>query len=213
MAAMKETRSIPIAYAGVYDPNGIGLSGKNITGISSKVPMASLLKYLLKLTTFTKLAIVYNESEPDTVRQAEELAQLESQYGFQLVRMPIRKTEDTRKLIFAGKADAVFISLSATANEGIDAIVSTAHAAKITTVSQTGGTGEKGVILSIAPSASEQGEAAGRIVVRLLKGDSPASIPAEFPKLVELVLNLREANALGLKVPMDLITEATKVIK
>ena len=31
--------------------------------------------------------------------------------------------------------------------------------------------------------------------------------------MVELVLNLKEADALGIKVPIDLISDATKVIK
>lgn len=51
------------------------------------------------------------------------------------------------------------------------------------------------------------------MTAQLLRGESPASIPPEFPKLVELVLNLKEANALGIKVSMDLITDATKVVK
>jgi putative ABC transport system substrate-binding protein len=80
-------------------------------------------------------------------------------------------------------------------------------------VSQTGGTAERGVILSLSPSPTEQGEAAARFAARLLRGDNPSSIPPEVPKLVELVLNLKEANALGMKVPMDLITDATRVIK
>ena len=213
VSAIKETKSIPIVYAAVYDPVSIGVSARNTTGISSKVPLTSLLKYLRKLTTFTKVAVVYNESEPDSVRQADELAQLESQYGFESVRMPIKKTDEARKLVFAGKADVVFITLSAAANEGLDAIVKSAHGSKIPTVSQTGGSGEKGVILSLSPSATEQGEAAARMTARLLKGDNPASIAPEVPKLVELVLNLKEANALGLKVPMDLVTDATRVIK
>ena len=213
LAAIKETKSVSIVYAGVYDPSAIGVSARNITGISSKVPMTSLLKYLRKLTPFTRVAVVYNESEPDSVRQAEELTQLESQYGFKTVRMPIRKTDDARKLVFAGKADVVFISTSAAANEALDSIVKSAHEAKLPTASQTGGTAERGVILSLAPSPTEQGEAAARIAARLLKGDSPAGIPPEVPRLVELVLNLKEANALGLKVPMDLITDATRVIK
>ena len=115
--------------------------------------------------------------------------------------MPVRKPDDARKLVFAGKADAVFISMSAAANEALDGIVKAAHGAKIPTISLTGGSCDKGVILSLAPSPTEQGEAAGRFVARLLKGDSPASIPPEVPKLVELVLNLKEANLLGLKVP------------
>jgi putative ABC transport system substrate-binding protein len=213
LAAIRETKSIPIVFAGVYDPVASGVAARNITGISSKVPLTSLLRYLRKLIPFTRLAVVYNESEPDSVRQAEELAQLEGQYGFKTVRMPVRKVDEARKLVFSGKADAVFISVSAAANEALDAIIKSAHGSKIPTISQTGGTSEKGVILSLAPSPTEQGEAAAHIAARLLKGENPSSIPPEVPKLVELVLNLKEANALGLKVPMDLITDATRVIK
>ena len=85
LATIKETKSIPIVYAAVYDPVAVGVTARNSTGISCKVPMTSLLKYLRKLMPFTKLAIVYNESEPDSVRQAEELTQLESS-----VRVPER---------------------------------------------------------------------------------------------------------------------------
>jgi putative ABC transport system substrate-binding protein len=213
ISALKETKSIPIVYAGVYDPQAIGVAARNVTGISCKVPMTSLLKYLRKMMPFTKLAVVFNESEPDSVRQADELTQLEGQYGYQSVRMPIKKPDDARKLVFAGKADVVFITMSSAVNEALEGIVKSAHASKIPTVSQTGGSSEKGVILSLAPSPVEQGEAAGRIAARLLRGESPASIPPEVPKLVELVLNLKEANALGIKVPMDLITDATRIIK
>jgi putative ABC transport system substrate-binding protein len=213
LASIRETKSIPIVYAGVYDPAAVGVAARNMTGISSKVPMTSLLKYLKKLVPFTKLAIVYNELEPDSVRQAEELAQLEGQYGFQTIKMTVKRSEDVRKLVFAGKADAVLISVSAVVNESIDAVIKSAHSAKIPTVSQTGGTADHGIILSLAPSATEQGDVAGRIAVRILKGENPASIPAEVPKLVELILNLKEAGALGIKVPFDLITDATKVIK
>ena len=213
LASIRETKTIPIVYAGVYDPQATGVSAKNSAGISSKVPMTSLLKYLKKLLPFTKLAIVYNEQEPDSVRQADELAQFESQYGFQTVRMPVKRAEDARKLVFTGKADAVFISVSAAVNESLDVIVKAAHGAKIPTISQTGGSAEHGVILSLAPSATEQGEVAARLAARMLRGDNPAGMPAEFPKLVELVLNLKEAGVLGIKVPFDLITDATKVIK
>jgi putative ABC transport system substrate-binding protein len=213
LAAIRETKSIPEVFAGVYDPASIGVSAKNVTGISSKVPLTSLLKYLKKLIPFSKLAIVYNELEPDSVRQAEELSQLESQYGFQTVKMSVKKPEDAKKLVFTGKADAVLISVSAAVNEAIESVVKNAHAAKVPTISQLGGTSEHGVILSLAPSATEQGEEAAKMVARMLRGDNPAGIPSEVPKLVELVLNLKEAGSIGIKVPFDLITDATKVIK
>ena len=213
LAAIREAKGIPIVFAGVYDPNAVGVSAKNVTGISSAVPIASLLKYAKKITPFTRLAVVYSEQEPDSVLQANELTRLEGQYGFQTVKMPVKRAEDARKLVFTGKADAVFISVSAVVNEAIDVVVKTAHDAKVLTISQTGGTAEHGVILSLAPSATEQGEAAAQIAARMLRGENPKGIPVEFPKRVELVLNLREAGELGIKVPFDLITDATKVIK
>jgi putative ABC transport system substrate-binding protein len=211
--AIRETKSIPIIYAGVFDPAGIGVAARNMTGISAKVPVTSLIKYAKKLTSFTKIAIVYNELEPDSVKQMEELAALEGQYGFQTVKMAVKRLDDARALTFAGKADVVFISASATVNEALAEIVKTAHGSKLPTLSQTGGSGDKGVILTLAPSATEQGEAAARMTARVLNGENPASIAPEAPKLIELVLNLKEAMALGLKPPMDLISDATKVIK
>lgn len=213
LATIGETKSIPIVFAGVYDPPAVGVQARNATGISSKVPMTSLVKYIKKLGSFSRIAVVYNENEPDSVRQMEELGLLEGQYGFQMVKMPVRKSDDAGRLVFTGKADVVLISVSATANEALETIVKLAHASKIPTVSQMGGTAEKGVVLSLSPSPVEQGETAARIAVRLLKGDNPASIPPEMPRMVELVLNLKEAAAVGLKVPFDLITDATRVIK
>ncbi len=213
IAALKETDSIPIVYAGVYDPAAIGISAKNATGISSKVPMTSLLKYAKKMVAFTRVAVVYNELEPDSVMQADELSRLESQYGFHTVRMPIKRHDDANKLVFAGKADIVLISVSAVANEALETILKIARASKTPTLSQLSDTAEKGVVLSLAPSASEQGETAGKFTARILRGEKPAGIRTEAPKLVELVVNLKEAGALGLKVPIDLLSDATKVIK
>lgn len=211
--SIKETKSLPIVYAGVYDPAGIGVSARNITGISSKVPLTSLLKYAKKLVHFSKLAVVYNELEPDSVKQVEELSALEGQHGFQTVKIAVKRVDDAKALTFTGKADVVLISTSAVANEALDAIVKAAHGAKIPTLSQMGGAGDRGVILTLAPSAAEQGEAAARMAAKLLSGENPAAIAPEVPKLIELVLNLKEAATFGLKPPVDLITDSTRVIK
>jgi len=212
LAAIRETKSIPIIFAGVYGPAAAGISAQNVTGISSRMPMTSVLKYLKKLTRFSRLAIVYNELESDSVRQVDELTQLESQFGFQTVKMPVKKSEEVRQLRFAGRADAVLISVSAVANESLDIIVKSARTAKIPTISQTGGTAEKAVVLSLAPSAAEQGAVAARLTARMLRGENPAGAQPEVPKLMELVLNLKEAEVIGVKVPFDLIKEATRVI-
>lgn len=213
LMAIKETKSVPIAYAAVYDPGAISAAARNMTGISSKVPLTSLLKYAKKIVPFTRLAVIYSDLEPDSMRQVEELAALEGQYGFQTVKLLVKRVDEAKALTLSGKADIVLISTSAVANEALETIVKSAHGARIPTISQMGGSGDHGVVLTLAPSAAEQGEVAARMVARILSGENPAGLPAEVPKMIELVLNLREAGALGLKPPVDLMTDATRVIK
>jgi putative tryptophan/tyrosine transport system substrate-binding protein len=176
------------------------------------VPISSLLRYLKKMVLFTRRAVVYHDLEPDSVRQAQELSQMEIQYGFRTVKMFIRKSDDIKKLVFAGKADVGFIAVSSAVNEAIDTIVKKTHAAKIPTVSLLGGMAEHGVILSLSLSYNEQGEAA-RMTAQLLRGENPLGVPVEMPNLTRLVLNLKEAESLEITVPPDLISEATRVIK
>lgn len=213
LAAIKETKGIPIVFAGVYDPVGVGAQARNTSGISAKVPMTSLLKYLKKLKAFTKIAVICNDAEPDSLRQLDELRQLEGQYGFQAVKMAIKRPEEAKGLSFQGKADAVLVSVSAAAGEAIDTIVEKGREAKIPVVSQTSGAGEHGAVLTLAPSPVEQGQVAARIAARLLRGEKPPAITVEVPKRVELVVNLKEAGSIGLTVPFDVLTDATRVIK
>jgi putative ABC transport system substrate-binding protein len=50
-------------------------------------------------------------------------------------------------------------------------------------------------------------------VDRILRGSKPADLPVQAPSKVDLVINLRAAEALGLSVPRIVIARASEVIE
>jgi len=211
ISVSKEVSGIPIVFAGVYDPAAVRISGNNITGISSKVPVISLLKNLKKISDFSTLGVVYTETEKDTLVQLNEVKQAEKSLGFTSVKFNVRKKEDTSKI---EKVNALFLTTSCvSAVHCTNNIIGIARQAKIPTASTIGGGENNGVILTITANPQEQGSEAAKIAARIIKGAKPSSIAVVQPKKVDLIINIKEATNLGLKIPFDLLTSATKVIK
>ena len=210
LSLLHETSDIPVIFAGVYDPQAVGIVGKNSTGISSKVPVTSVIKNLRSISNFSKLGVVYSNTEKDTLSQANDVKQLEGTFGFRSVRFNITRVEDIPKI---ANVDALFLTTSCAAMHCVNNIVGLARKAKIPTATTIGGGENSGVILTIAANPQEQGREAARLTARVIKGMKPSSLPVELPKKVDMIINLKEATDMGLKIPFDLLTAATKVIR
>jgi len=213
LAALKETSSIPVVFSYVYDPDSCGVKRHNSTGVSSKVPMVTLLKTLKSITPFNKLAVIYNPGEKDSVVQLEDVKKNAAALGFQVVEVSAKSSGEAKGKVAKSGADCVYITCSAAVDMGASGVVSAAHKGKMPTATLEDDVADAGVLLALAPSASEQGELAAKQVAKILKGGSPSEQAVENPKKVDLVVNLKAAGTLDLKVPFDVLNAATRVIK
>jgi len=210
LAVMNETSDIPIVFAGVYDPQALGITGKNTTGISSKVPVATLIKNFKSISNFSTLGVIYSDTEKDTLLQANEVKQIEGNFGFTSSKINFKKTEDVSKI---KSVEALFLTTGCAAMHCVNNIIGVARKSKIPTATTIGGGDNSGIILTLAANPYEQGKEAAAMVAKILKGAKPSSLPVDQPKKIDMIINLREATDMGLKIPFGLLSGATKVIK
>ncbi len=72
---------------------------------------------------------------------------------------------------------------------------------------------EKGNLMTYGPVLRESYVRLASYVDRILKGAKPADMPVEQPTKVELVINMRTANLLGVAVPRSLLLRADRLIE
>ena len=70
-----------------------------------------------------------------------------------------------------------------------------------------------GALLTYGPRLNESYRRSAYFVGRILKGTKPEDLPIEQPTVLELIVNLKTANALGLAVPQSLLARADEVIE
>lgn len=222
IAAMKEANDIPIVFADVYAPveNGIARSmnstGRNIAGITSKVPLVTLLRTAGAVKSIRSLGVIYSSREEGSLAQLREARRVAAQLGVGLVEVNVASSaglDSALITLFSARADCIYVTESTAAGRGFEKIVHRASEMRTPVISQMPGAAHKGALVSLEADPVEQGQVAADYAARILAGKKPSQLPVATPKRVDLIVNLKMAKSLDLHVPFPVLSAATRVVK
>ena len=211
-------------FALATDPVGSGLvtslsrPGGNVTGLSAL--NIDLIGKRIELfheiaPTFRRLAILGNVDIPDTAAETRALAEVARSIGFQVAILEVRRKEDIASAFseLRDQADALFVvGDPLTFSNRVD-IIAAAKAAKLPATYANRDFVVAGGLMSYGPNFPALFRRTAALVDKVLRGTKPAEIPVEQPTKIDLVINLKTANALGLEVPPTLLARADEVIE
>jgi putative ABC transport system substrate-binding protein len=223
----QQTRTIPIVFANASDPVGGGLvtslarPGGNVTGFTSPEPgLAEKWLEMIKevVPSVGRVAVVFN---PETVpgARAQFLHSLEStatSVGLRTILAPVRDAAAIESLgVAVGRAPggSLIVLSDIFTSTHRKLIVDVAARERLPSVSRDRVFAVEGGLMSYGANVEDTFHRAASYVDRILKGEKPADLPVQQPAKFELVINLKTAKAMGLKIPKVFLVRADEVIE
>jgi len=224
IAAKQVTPVVPIVFATVGDPVGVGLvtslarPGGNITGLSTlTVDLAGKRIDLLReaISSLGRLAIMGNVGNPTIALEFGELQAAARTLGLQVDTLEIRRPQDIASALEAvkGRADALYVCQDLLTLGNRQRINTLALGARLPVMHASREQIEAAGLMSYGPNFPNLYRRAGDYVDKILRGAKPADLPVEQPTKFDLVINLITARALGLTIPPTLLARADEVIE
>ena len=194
----------------------MSVPGKNLTGVSSKVPMITLLKTANDIKRIKSLGVLYSTREIGSVVQMKEIKRIAAQMGFSVIELNVSSNNmlDTALgSLTASGADFIYASESTIVSRNMEKVISRSRDYGIPVLSHVPGAADKGALLTLEVNPTEQGQFAGECVSSFLQGKNLVQTPIATPKNVDLVVNLKAAHTFEINMPIQVLNVSTKIIK
>ena len=226
LAAKQATSTIPIVFASVLDPVAAGLvaslarPGGNLTGSAMGVggDFAGKWVELLKeaVPALSHAAVLWNSANESSAQSAAAIRDAARILNVKLELFDAgnaTRLDWALKRIAAGRYDGMIIAPDPYFNANRGRLVRFAASQRLPAVYFFRSFADAGGLMAYGANNAESIRSAAKYVDRILKGARPMELPVEQPTKFELVINLKTARALGLKIPQSLIVRADQLIE
>jgi putative ABC transport system substrate-binding protein len=212
LVAIKESEGIPVVSTDIYTSEP---PAKGMCGVSSRIPMITLLKTLQEILPYRRIGILYNNHESGSQHQADDLKKTAIQLGVAVVEGNFTSAAalETGIHTFIERVDVLIATESSIVDHQFERIINYAKSHNKPVAAVIPGSAERGALVSLEISPQEQGHLAAEIVVRILEGANPEHLSLLMPRQVELIINAHIARELGISLPFKVLGNATRVLK
>lgn len=225
LAAKSATTTIPVVFEMGGDPIALGVvdslsrPGGNLTGVSSLSVEVSRkrLEFMREVRPGTNVvAVAINPSSPTSDTQLNNLRTAAESLGLELVVLKASSEQEFDSM-FAAVHDAhagglVFSSDPYFAYRSqLLALLAVRHA--VPAMTQSRDFPLSGGLMSYGGDFTQSHRHTGIYAGRVLKGEKPSDLPVQRVTKVELFINLKSANALGISFPPSILSSADEVIE
>ena len=224
-AAKSATATISIVFEMGGDPVALGMvdslsrPGGNLTGVSSLSVELSRkrLEFLREaLPAATVFAVAVNPTSPTAKSQLKNLEEAAQTLGVRLEVLNASAEQEFDALFTAlprlGAGGLVFTSDPYFALRS-QQLAGLAMRYATPAITQSRDFAIAGGLMSYGGDFTQSHRRAGMYVGRILNGEKPADLPVQLVTKVELFVNLKAANALGVALPPSLVSGADEVIE
>ena len=224
-AAKRATRSVPIVLIALGDPVGTGLAesvakpGGNVTGMSMMVPELAVKRLeLLKeaVPTISRVLVLSYLADPIAPLQVAALDKAAPSLGVTIFVRDIRGEADIAAAFNAGErehVDGLLVTAESVLVVHRVKINEFAARLKLPAVYPYSIQVTDGGLMAYDVNIPDLHRNAALYVDKILKGAKPSDLPIQQPAKLKLVINLKVAKALGLKLPPSLLARADEVIE
>lgn len=220
-AVVASTKSVPVVFAAVTDPVAAQLvrnwepSGTNVTGVSDELELDRQMELVKRvLPDATRVGMVYNPGEANSVVVVERLRELLPEMGMTLVEAAAPRTVDVgsaaRSLV--GKVDVIYTNTDNNVVSAYESLVKVGMDTKTPLIASDTDSVKRGAIAALGIDYYQHGVQAGKVAVRILQGEAPGSIAPQKTGELSLYLNRSAAAAQGVTLSQELLDSAAEII-
>jgi ABC-type uncharacterized transport system substrate-binding protein len=226
-ALRKQTDSIPIVFVQVSDPVGDGFvetlahPGGNASGFTNTISsLGGKWVELLREAApgVTRVGYLFNRAAAPGggAYYMDSLLSAADALGLKAVPLELRHEGEIDTVIadFAGAGgDGMVANSDSFITVNRHRIIAAANRLRLPTIYSSAIQADSGGLLSYGADTEQQWQAAASYVDRILRGEKPRNLAVQQPAKFVLMINLKTAKALGLKIPESFLLRADAVIE